>query len=688
MYRKRHFLEYLLVSMLMLMLGNSVKANETTMLDAVTTGSLLVKADEQGGFYSMPLQQTQVEMHITGPIARTTLLQRFRNPGNTWLEAIYAFPLPENAAVDHMDLLVGERVIQGQIEEKQKARSVYTAAKQAGKNTALVEQHRPNLFTTSVANIPPGGEVSVKLQYQQQLSWRDDRFSVRFPMAITPRYKPVDRIEMPQQTVSGWSILPGEIPNAVPLSADEQNPAEIAPTEISIFLKAGLPLAELASRYHAISKKQTDDGVIEISLQQGAVKPDRDFVLEWIPEKQHQPKAAFFTEQHEDGQYGLLMVMPPVLEQKSTEIAREMLFIIDTSGSMGGESIRQARDALKMAIERLRPRDSFNIIEFNSSTRLLYNAPRRASVANKTDALSYITQLAAGGGTEMLPALKAALRMQPVDTTALQQVIFITDGAVGNEQQLLDYIQADLGKRRLFTVGIGSAPNSYFMKEAAHFGKGTFSFIGSPSEVREKMQSLFSRIEKPALTSLVLKTEQQVELLPGKLPDLYAGEPLSVAIKMGNEKLQNVTLLGRIGQTEWKQQLQLDHGSPQSGLDVHWGREKIRHWMRSQVRGVPQDKAREEILKLAFKHHLVSQYTSLVAVDITPVRPVEQTAQQHAIKGVLPAGSAVKTATITQPVMLASGATGAMTYVYAGLLLMLVSLIWQRLSGRFKKVGV
>jgi len=496
-------------------------------------------------------------------------------------------------------------------------------------------------------------------------------------MAITPRYMPAEqlpptqRIEVQQQVTGGWSMLPGEIPNVISLGNERQESVaeEIGNTTIAITLKTGFPLSEVSSRYHEITRNDASDGTVKINLKAGAVRPDRDFELLWKPDVKYQPKAAFFTEQ----EYGLLMVMPPELKNPLAETAREIIFIIDTSGSMGGASIRQAREALVMGIEMLKPHDSFNIIEFNSSSSVLFNMPQQATRQNKQAALAFVRSLQSGGGTEMLPALKRALSMPVNDQAALQQVIFITDGAVGNESQLLEYVQSELANRRLFTVGIGSAPNSYFMKEAAHFGRGTYSFISSPMEIQEKIQALFHRIESPVLTNLKLTTDADVELLPAKLPDLYAGEPVTIAIISKGKTLSKASLSGRLGNTEWQQELVLDKGASQSGLAVHWGREKIRHWMRSAIRGVPQQQVREEVLKLALKYHLVSQYTSLVAVDITPSRPAEQTLDKKAVDGVMPAGFSAS----QQTVMLASGATSSQLYLMLGLLLMMLAMLWQ-----------
>jgi Ca-activated chloride channel family protein len=289
--------------------------------------------------------------------------------------------------------------------------------------------------------------------------------------------------------------------------------------------------------------------------------------------------------------------------------------------------------------------------------------------------------------------------MKSHDKSTIQQVVFITDGAVGNEEQLLSYIYAELNQRRLFTVGIGSAPNSYFMKEAAHFGRGTFSFIGSPNEVKEKMQSLFNRIEKPVLTQLSLVTDGDVEILPQRLPDLYAGEPLSVAIRVNPLKvnssnvsgLQKATITGRLGQSQWQQHLTLNNAASQKGLSVHWGREEIQHWMRASIKGLSSDEVKKEVLRVALKHHLVSKYTSLVAVDVTPSRPLDKTLESKAIKSKMPAGfSPGGFSQVSQPVLMASGATNSQLLIISGLLALgMFAFVWlrnSRISGIFNRV--
>jgi len=661
-------------------LGTPVVAQGEMTLDEVRQGTLLMKAPVPGRYDPAPIQETEARIRVTGPIARAAVKQRFRNPGDAWAEAVYAFPLPEDAAVDQLRMRVGERVIEGRIEEKLAARKAYETAASEGRRAGLVEQRRPNLFTTAVANIPPRGEVEVEIEYQHLLRWRDGAFGLRFPMAITPRYQPgsAGTLEQSVQLSGGWSVLPGEIPNVVeispPAEADEGRP--LNPVTLEVVLNAGFPLGSLESRYHAIDRIDGDEGEVSIRLQHDSVPAERDFELVWRPKAGQAPSAAFFTEQTEAGAYGLLMVMPPanVFEQQGGR-AREAIFIVDTSGSMGGASIRQAREALGTALGRLRPQDRFNLIEFNSSSQALHSRPVAASEEHIRHALRFTDGLQAGGGTEMQAALAMAFDMPVQNDGHLQQLIFITDGAAGNERQLMGLIQRRLGSRRLFTVGIGSAPNSHFMTEAAHHGRGSFTYIGDPAEVQEKMEALFAKMEHPALTDLRLDLPEAAEVLPDPLPDLYLGEPVVAAMKLSANPERGL-LEGNLGNLLWKSNLSLKRSGQQEGLGVFWARERIRQWMRGLARGDDPAAVRDAVLELALEHHLVSPYTSLVAVDETPVRPLEASHQSHALKHNLPAGwqpSAQPASQGGDRLAMAAGATSFQVWLYAGIGIMLMA---------------
>lgn len=583
----------------------------------VTRGTLRLTGEQAG--VDVTLVSTEVNITVSGPVARTVLTQHFRNPSSEWSEGAYLFPLPPDAAVDRLLMNVGERVIEGEIQEKQEAKATYQAARAAGKRATLVEQYRPNLFTTSVANIPPHGDVTVTIEYQQRINWRDGEFGLHFPMAITPRYSPfkppTDEVYEVDDLVDGWLILPGERPHQLSLGA--QNPPTQT-AQITVVLDPGFELVHVNSRSHVIAQASLGQGRTEIRLASAEVPADRDFLLSWRPAKGHLPQASFFSESSELGDYGLLSILPPS-QQDWMAPPREVIFVIDTSGSMAGQSIVAARRALVASLKSLRPEDTFNIVEFDHEASALFAQPYPAENYALAHAIRFIRSLEADGGTEIEAAFDLTLAL-PTDAQKLRQIIFITDGSVSNESELLSKINHTLEDRRLFSVGIGSSPNRYFMEEAARAGRGTFSYIADVSDVEYEIGRLLDKLSKPALTDITIEGEGFTDLTPSRIPDLYFGEPVSVALRL----LQNdseVRISGRLGDTAWSQNLAIKAVGASSGIRINWAREMIAQWNRAGIRGIPKEQVREAVLDLALNHYLVSDFTSLVAVDKTPVRP-------------------------------------------------------------------
>ncbi len=606
-----------------------------------TSGTLLFKAESNGHYLAAPLLKTDVHMTISGLIVRATVRQQFKNDSAEWAEGIYVFPLPENAAVDHLNMHIGERIIEGVIKERAEAKQTYEKAKSEGKRASLVEQERPNIFTTSVANIGPGDDTTVEIQYQQTLHYNQGQFHVRFPMVVGPRYIPgvADKERVYDFDGHGWAYNTNEVPDASRITPPVLNPkhGSINPVSLTIDLTPGFPLAHLESSYHPI-QKQERDGHYTITLAEGPVPADRDFELMWQPAEGKTPMAAFFSEEKDGKAYAVFMVMPPSSASDKPAVLREVIFVIDTSGSMHGISIEQAKAALQLALKRLTPNDTFNIIQFNSVTHTLFADAMRATKTNFEHAVRYIDTLSAQGGTEMLPALTRALDGREAHTR-LRQVIFLTDGQVGNEDELFKTISARLGDSRLFTIGIGSAPNSHFMRKAAEFGRGTFTYIGHATEVKEKMEALFRKVEQPALTDITidLPPDAHAEIFPARIPDLYVDEPVVVSLRA--DKLPDQAVLhGGFGSTPWKTELSLSGGQQHDGMSIFWARAKIDSLMNDQVQLSERDAIRQSIIDVALQHHLVSRYTSLVAVDVTPARPSDKELKMHAMKTNLPHG--------------------------------------------------
>jgi Ca-activated chloride channel homolog len=605
----------------------------------VTEGTLLWRSARQETAVPAPLLATEVELRVTGMVVRAVVRQRFTNPSGEWAEGIYVFPLPEDAAVDHLKMQVGERVVEGVIQERAAAKAAYTQARQAGRRASLVEQERPNVFTTSVANIPPGAAIAIEIEYQQAARYDGGQFGLRFPMVVAPRYIP--GTQALGTSGAGWAPDTDAVPDASRITPPLEHPARgsINPVTLRVELDPGVPLAGLQSPSHAIHTTPLAAGRYAIELQQVSVPADRDFQLVWTPAAGAAPVAAVLAEPSDDEVFALLMVMPPAPGAVERDrLPREVVFVLDHSGSMGGASIEQARAALKLALARLRPADTFNVVRFNHRTDGLFPHAQPADRPNLGAAQRYVDAIRADGGTEMLPALQVALDGGE-RTDRLRQVIFLTDGAVGNEERLFEAIRERLGDSRLFAIGIGSAPNSHFMREAARLGRGTFTYIGSPAEVQQKMTGLFRKLESPALAdvSLELVGAGDAEILPGPIPDLYAGEPLVVAVRARMLPSEAV-VRGRFGSTAWQTRVSLRQAAPGAGLPAHWARARIAALLDQRRAGAPDADVRHAVIDVALRHHLVSAYTSLVAVDVTPARPGDAALNAHALKIDLPDG--------------------------------------------------
>lgn len=572
-------------------------------MDDVDGAALLLKTNRPGFYLPAPTVSSDVDIRVTGVVLRARVTQKFTNPTKHCIEGVYVFPLPENSAVDTLRMVIGTRVIEGEIHEREEAKQIYEEAKSEGRKASLAEQQRPNMFTTSVASVLPGESVQIEIEYQQIVGYDDGKFSFRFPMVVAPRY-------MPASATAEGSATPAAlraIATAIPGGKNRVN--------IHVAIEAGVPIVSVNSSYHAITTVPVNSDRYEITLADDDVPANRDFVLEWQPQLGSVPKSAVFTESRDGETYALFMLLPPVADVAPVRVPRETIFIIDTSGSMEGTSIEQARGSLLLALENLQPTDTFNVIDFDDDARKLFDSSRAADPSSIDAAKRFVNGLKADGGTEMMSALQAAFAT-PESEGRVRQVIFITDGQVGNESQLFEFINKHLGKSRLFTVGIGSAPNSHFMSGAARIGRGTFTYIGNVDEVKEKMGALFAKLENPVLTDVQLALPPSSEAWPSRVPDLYLGEPLVIAARMPESG--HVALKGTIGTNAWTSDVDVASRGGNSGIAKLWARRKIEALSDSLSEGADEQLVKHDITDIALANHLVSQYTSLVAVDKTP----------------------------------------------------------------------
>lgn len=611
-------------------------------------------------FSALPIE-TQVDMQISGWVNRVQVKQFFHNDTAQWLNGMYLFPLPHDAAIDSMTLHIGERRLQGEIFPKAEAKQQFEQAKTSGKQASLLEQQRPNMFTTQVANLAPGETLVVEIAYQQLVNYQAGEFSLRFPLAITPRY------DNDPAVTSSPANGNGTYAQAKLLAAKKVGSASsVGKVNLNIHLDAGLPLASIDAPYHRLKQASLEQGITALQLTQ-TLAADKDFVLRWRPELTQAPTAVAFAQsgkthrrttaedtvladkQGSENDYAIVMVMPPQAEH-AEKMARELLLVIDTSGSMHGDSMAQAKSALQYALAGLTPADTFNVIAFESTVQTLSTSSLPATAVNLGLANQFIQNLVADGGTEMAPALLRAFahtspdELQPSRDTRLKQVVFITDGAIANEQQLFELIADHIGDSRLFTVGIGAAPNGFFMQRAAQTGRGTYTYVGKLDEVSTQVGQLLAKIEHPLVSNIDLRLSDGTipDYWPVNIGDLYLGEPVMVAVKLKSNQHQyqsdELIVSGNFGGSQWQRRVGLQRDDKAKGLDLIWARKQIEALMLSK-NSSNVERVKRQVTQIALDHHLVSPYTSLVAVDNRVVRPAEQMSLDGIASTLLPQAS-------------------------------------------------
>ncbi|OOG57769.1 marine proteobacterial sortase target protein [Rhodanobacter sp. B05] len=590
---------------------------------ATAPGSGELRLHDRGGHgHSLASLDTDVDYRISGLVAEVQVRQQFRNAGKDWLEGDYLLPLPPGAAVYSMSLDIGERRIVAGIQRKEAAQKVFAQARADGRQAALVEADNGNLFRTAVTNVAPGATVTIELHYWQRIDYRAGEFSLHFPLTFTPRYHMREGAQPGDAGITTAQVF-----------ADDDARAPLR-THIAVQLDAGVALAAVDSPSHAIVSTQHGKRW-EIRLRDASVLPDRDFVLRWQPKPQAQPNVASFSEDIDGAHYAMLMLLPP--QQQAQRLPRELILIIDTSGSMGGESIRQARAALDLALGQLQPGDRFNVAEFNSILNPWRPEAVAATPAAVQQAQAWVDQLQARGGTEMAPALSFALAGH-APPGYVRQVLFATDGAVDDPNGLMQLIDQQLGDSRLFPIGIGSAPNADFLQAAARHGRGSETLIADRAVLDAKMHELLQKLDHPAMRELHVDWPAGTQAYPRQLPDLYLGEPLLVTAKLA-QPISRVQVHGQLPDRAWTVPADLSASTAAQGLDRLWAQARIADLMDQVARGGESAALVKEVTDTALAAHLVSRYTSLVAVDRTPARAADATLRHEQIPNVMPSGT-------------------------------------------------
>ncbi len=584
--------------------------------DIITEGQMRLE-DSDGRILALPLAHTAVEADVSGFLAQVWVTQYFTNPFNHPIEAVYTFPLPRMAAVDDMEMLIGERVIKGQIKKKEEARQIYDDAKRAGKTASLLDQQRPNIFTQSVANIMPGDRIKVRIRYVEDLKYEDGRFEYSFPMVVGPRFIPGNSAG---RTGTGWSNDTDRVPDASKITPPVLKPGQRSghDIEVTLTIDAGNKIASLDSPSHELKRSVDSSGKTVITLAPFDTIPNKDLIVRYRTEGESIKLATLMHKVDSDGHF-MLMFEPPSAPKAEEMYPRELVFVFDCSGSMYGSPLAASKNAVKKAMKAMRPTDSFQLIQFSDAARGFAARPVPNTPENLKRGLQWVDELREGGGTQMIEGIKASLDY-PVDAGKIRIVAFLTDGFIGNDDEILAAIDRKIGNSRLFSFGIGSSVNRYLLDKMAEVGRGNVTYIRQDESPDQMVDRFFKQIDSPVLVDINLETTGNVktkELFPTRIPDLFAGQPLLVHGKYEGSGAATFVVTGKQGDKDFRREINVTFPSSQpenSVLATLWARTRIEYLMTKLLRHHDNDIV-AEVTELAIKYRLMSQYTSFVAVE-------------------------------------------------------------------------
>lgn len=590
------------------------------------TGCLQTIVD--GQTFDFPLKHTKVDAQVSGPVARVEVTQTFRNPYAETIEATYVFPLPHDAAVCDFRMKIGDRVIMGLIEKRDEARRIYEEARASGHVASLLEQERPNIFTQSVANILPGREIDVTITYVETLPYEKGAWELAFPTVVGPRFNPPgaggpgdvvpagfrrgddDDLKPPPPTF-GLGSAPPEPPFLPP---GMRSGHDIA---ITVDWDAGIPIAALESPTHRVDVTRRGTRAAAVALHSLDSIPNKDFVLRCRAQGDG-PSTGVLS--YNDGRDGYLAVLlHPKLDLGARDTTpKEMIFVLDSSGSMSGEPIAAAKAVVRHALTHMNPDETFQMINFSSTTSSLGSAPVAATPENVKRGLAYLERLEGEGGTMMIEGIKAALDF-PHDPRRLRVVMFLTDGYIGNESEILAAVRVKVGDARLYSFGVGSSVNRYLLDGLALEGRGEVHYVLPGTSAMEAAEVFAESVRRPYLTDIEMEWKgiRPDDVTPARTPDLFAGKPLVVYAHYNDGGDASLEVRGKIGGRPWSQRLPLDlprKAAGNSAIGALWARARIGDLERDAHTGMTSA-IEDDITQLGLAHHLVTQFTSFVAVE-------------------------------------------------------------------------
>ncbi len=594
------------------------------------SGALVTKVGKRQ--VPIPLKHTSVQANISAYISSVDVTQQFHNPFNEKIEAVYVFPLPQNAAVNDFVMTVGERKIRGIIREREEAERIYQAAKKAGHVASLLTQERPNIFTQKVANIEPGKQIDVTITYFNTLKFEDGSFEFVFPMVVGPRFNPpsspdpIAAVPSDDQKTAGKAIRY--------LRPDERSSHDI---DLTVNIDAGVSIESIDCDSHKIVVQQTEKAQATVKLAKEDRIPNKDFVLRYKVAGE-KPKVAMLTHEDQAGKYFTMMIVPPA-EKKGKDQPRqpmEMVFVFDVSGSMNGFLLNESKKAALRVLDKLDSQDSVQVVVFSNDADKFSTKPIPATIANKQKARQFIEDLNGGGGTMMAAGMKAALSVgEAPDLEKSRYVMFLTDGYIGNEAEILKLVDERLGQSRVFSFGVGSSVNRYLMVRMAKLGQGVASFVGNGEDSDEVVDRFWNRVSRSPLTNVAIDWDglDVSEVYPARLPDLFSGSPIVVTGKFPKSVKANVRIEGTRGGERVATTVAVDPSAKESkhrAIAAIWARSYLMELHETLVvEGDNTGELKQAMLDTALNYKLMSQLTAFVAVDSAAVTEGAQGTTMH-----------------------------------------------------------
>ncbi|MEH2368241.1 VIT domain-containing protein [Nostoc sp.] len=573
-------------------------------------GGLYVQSP-QGEQLVFPLKHTEVIAKIAGNLSRVEVIQSFENHFTQPLEAVYIFPLPDEAAVDNMEIKIGDRIIKGNIKKREEAVAIYEKAKQEGRTAGLLEQERDNIFTQSLANIKPGEQIDVTIRYTESLKFEAGNYEFVFPMVVGPRYipgTPIDGSGDTDQVPDASRITPPVVLEGMRSSHN---------INVTVEIDAGLPISEVRSPSHQL-KIEHSGQIVRIQLAGEDTIPNKDLILRYQVSGRETQSTVLTQADDRGGHFAIYLI--PALEYSTDEIVpKDVVFLVDTSGSQSGDPLQKCQELMRRFINGLNPNDTFTIIDFSDRVRQLSPKPLPNTAENRTKAIAYINNLQADGSTEMLSGIRTAINF-PTPVGRLRSVVLLTDGYIGNENEILAEVQQHLQPaNRLYSFGAGSSVNRFLLNRIAEIGRGISTIIRHDEPTEEVAEKFYRQINNPVLTNIQISWQGDTEspvIYPKVAPDLFCEQPLVLFGRKQDRVSGNLQISGiAAGGKHYEKTFNLKFEETGNlAVAQLWGRARIKYLMNQMV-SFETKAGVEAVTKTALTYQLLSQYTAFVAVS-------------------------------------------------------------------------